>query len=187
MANQEDEASAQQALKYITAAVAEAEEAAAAAQKRVDLLRLAAQTISDAVGVGSVGSNHVDLARDKAAAAAAIAARSWTDRVQRFQEGQQPPLSTVEAVRTVLRTKPGKFFTVNEIVSQMQAQGLLRPDLKEPRNTVLEAAKRLERRSSYAEREDRDGVAMFRIKPGDYNGYGQPTIEEATGEVAIQK
>lgn len=69
--------------------------------------------------------------------------------------GDRPPLrrpKTVDSVLRVLMEHPGRPMTVTVLTHRLRRQGLLDPELRQPLNTVLEAAKRLTERDDRVDR-----------------------------------
>jgi hypothetical protein len=68
-----------------------------------------------------------------------LSARSFTPR-------EEDPPRTIDAVRDILVSRPAKPMSSAALTSRLQKVGKLDQGLRQPQNTVLEAAKRLAKR-----------------------------------------
>lgn len=85
---------------------------------------------------------------------------------------------TTEAVRTVLKAREGKRYSVRAITRLVQQEGLLDPSLKRPYGTVLEASKRLANKDPRVIKLDRDGQLWFAYRSPSQAGAVQSSDEE---------
>lgn len=137
------------AVEYLDRLVAEQQRLVEIESNRLEQLKLALETVRNAVAHTNGGVSVVGKAERSP-----------------LPEPGEPPLSTVEAIRTVLRANRGAWLTARQIADEAQKRGLMRTDLNRPVGTALEAAKRLMGRpGTTVERRDENNTAYFRMPP----------------------